>query len=237
MNNSILMKQLILSYFSTNLPFFVSSPITCYVFNTNPFTLTDGLWSFPAIFLNTPSTVPVLHEKLEISKYDLIVENETLCMKIEKYNVLPKKPNEVVNNAICYKNDPDIKSIISKLGRSKKQSKYKLSLPKSLKESKIFNSNDTQTKTKLSQMQSKTRNTAKATVKKFLNYKTKKTKIAEGKTIRGQLLVKNNKRKIRGESVEKRKKIEENIKSIRLDESEYMRFIEWRERRNGLNNC
>lgn len=230
------MKQLILSYFSTNLPFFISSPITCYVFNTNPFTLTDGLWSFPATFFNTPSTVPVLHEKLEINKYDLIAENETLCMKIEKYNVVPGGPNEIVKDAICYKNDPDIKTIISKLGRSKKQSKYKLSLPKSLKETKTFNNNDTQMKANLSQIQSTIRNKTKPTVKKFLNHK---TKIVEGKTIKKQLIVKDTKRKLRENKdyIEKRKKIEEIIKSIRLDESEYVRFIEWRERKNALNNC
>jgi hypothetical protein len=211
------LKQLILSHSSL-------TPLICHALHSQPLTLTDGYWSFPAALLNDSLNLAVDKEKLEVSKYNLVVEADTLIMKIEECKVIPKVDNETFNEIIYYKDDPDIKHIMERLSKSRKQSKYKLSLPKSLQNEKNTN-NITQEKAPT--LQPTTKNTSKLTLKKFKFTKSKdKPQIVKHRT--------NNSNKIKKlanrELEDQMEKVKEPLEDIRINEKEYYKFLEWRQR-------
>eukprot|EP00826_Nyctotherus_ovalis_P006840 TRINITY_DN11669_c0_g1_i2.p1 TRINITY_DN11669_c0_g1~~TRINITY_DN11669_c0_g1_i2.p1 ORF type:complete len:255 (+),score=55.32 TRINITY_DN11669_c0_g1_i2:201-965(+) len=128
--NSFSLKQQILAHLRTGSLIFTSSPITCRVLSCSPFLVSDSCWSFPATLPPSFTQLPALNDTLEISKFHLIVDKDLLCMGIDECSMSSETSEKI--EAINYKDDVDIKEIMEKLGRVKKQSKYKLSLPKSL---------------------------------------------------------------------------------------------------------
>ena len=220
------LKQLILSHSSL-------TPIICHVLYTQPLTLTDGYWTFPAVLHKDSLNLFIEHEKLEVLRYNLVVEKDALIMKIEECKVVSKANNETFNETICYKDDPDIKHIMEKLGKSRKQSKYKLSLPKSLQNEKDSSNNTTQEKSPIPQPT--TKNASKLILKKykFTNNKDKLHIVKHKTNSLNTMLLKGNRknyRKLENKAGEKRKRVEEVMEDIVINEKEYYKYLEWRQR-------
>ena len=108
-------------------------PFFCQVFALEPFIITDGSWLFPAK-LNSQSNELTEGAFLNITRSEFIIEKTSCTLIIHDYQSIPQVNCEVNKDAlVSYQEDMEIVRLLDNFLRNKKQSKFRLSLPKSLK--------------------------------------------------------------------------------------------------------